>query len=100
MTKKETLKWIVQIIASVASAIMQTSCQTLHFHCLLTKKPLPFLERGRGEDSLSPLPFWGGVGGEAILEVERPMSHAAGSAQRCSQCGEDTYQYLNHHFPF
>ena len=27
------------------------------------------------------------------------MSHAAGCAQRCAQCGEDTYQYLNHHFP-
>ena len=47
-----------------------------------------------------PLPFRGGVGGEASLEVERPVSHAAGSAQRCSQCGEDTYQYLNHHLPF
>jgi hypothetical protein len=27
------------------------------------------------------------------------MSHAAGCAQRCAQCGEDTNQYLNHQFP-
>ena len=27
------------------------------------------------------------------------MSHAAGCAQRCAQCGEDTYQNLNHHLP-
>ena len=34
------------------------------------------------------------------LEVNRSMSHAASRAQRCAQCGEDTYQYLNHHLPF
>ena len=33
-------------------------------------------------------------------KTERSMSHAAGSSQRRAQCGEDTYQYLNHHFPF
>ena len=47
-----------------------------------------------------PLSLWRGVGGEASLEIERPMSHAAGCAQRCAQCGEETYQNLNHHFPF
>ena len=34
MTKKETLKWVVQIIASIASAILTalgtTSCMGLH----------------------------------------------------------------------
>ena len=34
------------------------------------------------------------------LEVNRSMSHAASCTQRCAQCGEDTYQYLNHHLPF
>ena len=33
-------------------------------------------------------------------KTERSMSHAASRAQRCAQCGEDTYQYLNHHLPF
>ena len=34
------------------------------------------------------------------LECKGTVSHARSRAQRCAQCGEDTYQYLNHHFPF
>ena len=41
-----------------------------------------------------PLPFRGGVGERLLLR------HTASHSQRCSQCGEDTYQYLNHHLPF
>ena len=33
------------------------------------------------------------------LEVKWSVPHAASCAQRCAQCGEDTYQYLNHHLP-
>ena len=33
------------------------------------------------------------------LEVNRSMSHAASCTQRCAQCGEETYQNLNHHLP-
>ncbi len=28
------------------------------------------------------------------------LRHTARYSQRCAQCCEDTYQYLNHHFPF
>ena len=51
-------------------------------------------------EAKSPSPFGEGLGVRLFLEIERPMSHAAGSAQRCAQCGEETYQNLNHHFPF
>ena len=34
-----------------------------------------------------------------IAHLKRTMSHARGSAQCRSHCGEDTNQYLNHHFP-